>query len=95
MYDYILRAYDGKYELYRWGWDREMAELTLRGDAIRVSSRIFCLGGEDCVQRSIVCEACKVFEPIFEYIHWKKSMDFHMFRTSGNVLEGPFFHTFP
>ena len=24
-------------------------------------------GGEDCVQRSIVCEACKVFEPIFEY----------------------------
>ena len=29
----------------------------------RVSSRIFCLGGgggggEDCVQRSIVCEAC-------------------------------------
>ena len=35
--------------------------------SIRVSSRIFCLGGEDCVQRSIVCEACKVFEPIFEY----------------------------
>ena len=40
---------------------------------IRVSSRIFCLGGggggggEDCVQRSIACEACKVFEPIFEY----------------------------
>ena len=24
-------------------------------------------GGEDCVQRSIVCEACKVFEPIIEY----------------------------
>ena len=24
-------------------------------------------GGGDCVQRSIVCEACKVFEPIFEY----------------------------
>ena len=37
---------------------------------VRVSSRIFCLGGgggEYCVQRSIVCEACKVFEPIFEY----------------------------
>ena len=29
----------------------------------KVSSRIFCLGGiEDCVQRSIVCEAYKVFD---------------------------------
>ena len=27
----------------------------------------FVWGGEDCVQRSITCEACKVFEPIFEY----------------------------
>ena len=27
----------------------------------------FFVWGKDCVQRSIVCEACKVFEPIFEY----------------------------
>ena len=40
----------------------------------RVSSRIFCLGGEDCVQRLIVCEACKVFEPIFEPINARKNI---------------------
>ena len=37
------------------------------GGMCRVSSRIFLFRGEDCVLRSIVCEACKVFEPIFEY----------------------------
>ena len=38
-----------------------------RKNKSRVSSRIFCFGGgEDCVQRSILCEAFKVFEPIFD-----------------------------
>ena len=33
---------------------------------IRVSFRIFCLGGK-IVCKDQVCEACNVFEPIFEY----------------------------
>ena len=44
-----------------------MSAVSISGSAYQ-GFMIFCLGGggggEDCVQRSIVCEACEVFEPI-------------------------------
>ena len=38
-----------------------------KSSGFHLGSFVWGGGGEDCVQRSIVCEACKVFEPIFEY----------------------------
>ena len=44
---------------------QQVVMFTRKGSQGFISNFLF--GEEDCVQRSIVCEACKVFEPIFEY----------------------------